>query len=72
MFGLSSVRYRSFSVRVNFRSIISGLSSGRISVHSVRVSFSCARSLALSKRNRTFSTGGPCQIPALIFFLVFC
>ena len=37
MFGLSSVRYGSFSVRVNFRSIISGLSSGRISVRSVRV-----------------------------------
>ena len=37
MFGLSSVRYGSFLVRVNFRSIISGLSSGRISVHSVRV-----------------------------------
>ena len=37
MFGLSSVRYRSFSVWANFRSIISGVSSGRISVRSVRV-----------------------------------
>ena len=37
MFGLSSVRYGSFSIWVNFRSIISGLSSGRISVRSVRV-----------------------------------
>jgi len=37
MFGLSSVWYGSFSVRVNFRSIISGLSSGMISVRSVRV-----------------------------------
>ena len=37
MFGLSSVRYGSFSVRVNFRSIISGLSSGRISVRIIRV-----------------------------------
>ena len=37
MYRLSSVRYGSFSVRVNFRSIISGLSSGMISVRSVRV-----------------------------------
>jgi len=37
MFGLSLVRYGSFSVRVNFRSTISGLSSGRILVRSVRL-----------------------------------
>ena len=37
MFGSSLVRYWSFSVRVNFRSIISGVNSGRISVCLVRV-----------------------------------
>ena len=37
MFRLSSVRYGSFSVWVNFRSIISGLNSGRISVRWVQV-----------------------------------
>ena len=37
MFGLSSVRYESFSVGVNFGSIISGLSSSRISIRSVWV-----------------------------------
>ena len=37
MFGSSLVRYGSFSVRANFRSIILGVSSGRISVRSVRV-----------------------------------
>jgi len=37
MFGLNSVRYGLFSVRVNFRSIISCVSSGRISICSVRV-----------------------------------
>jgi len=37
MFWLSLVRYRSFSVQVNFRSIISGLSSGRILVRVIRV-----------------------------------
>jgi len=37
MFGLSLVRYGSFSVRVNFRLIISSVSSGRISVRLVRI-----------------------------------
>jgi len=37
MFRSSSVRYRSFSVRVNFRSIISGYNSGRISIRLIRV-----------------------------------
>jgi len=37
MFGVSSVRYGSFAVRANFRSIILGVNSGRISVRSVRV-----------------------------------
>ena len=37
MFGLSLIRYGSFSVRTNFRSIILGVSSGRISVRSVGV-----------------------------------
>jgi len=37
MFGSSSVRYGSFSIRANFKSIISGVSSDRIPVRSVRV-----------------------------------
>jgi len=37
MFESSSVRCGSFSVRVNFRPIISGVSSGRISVRSIWV-----------------------------------
>ena len=37
MFELSSVRYGSFSVRAKFRSIVSGVNLGRISVHSVQV-----------------------------------
>ena len=37
MFGLSSIQYGSFSVRAKFRSIISGVSSGRNSVRSVWV-----------------------------------
>ena len=37
MFGSSLVRYGSFSVQVNFRSIISDVSSGRISVRVIWV-----------------------------------
>ena len=37
MFGSSSVRYRLFLVRVNFKSIISNVSSVRISVRSMQV-----------------------------------
>jgi len=37
MFGSSSVQYGSFLVRVNFRTIISSVSFGMISVRSVRI-----------------------------------
>ena len=37
MFRLTSVWYGSFAVWVNFRSIISGVSSGKISVRLVRL-----------------------------------